>query len=225
MSSADSLGRSTSNAESVWIFDLDETILSVNSFRYWVRFMLGDKSPTHLRGFAAVIMAAKKLHLLSHGAAKNKLQYHWQDAFPDGNTTFNMTLSETIRPNMVELLKHVAAGLQPALLATAAAEIYAEPFGRTLGFKHIIATKAGAALENRAERKRDSACAFLEEKNWQGKKRIFFTDHAEDLPLMQASAVTCWFGAAEKMPQGEGLKVIPCLELDAQALLELVSAL
>jgi phosphoserine phosphatase len=57
------------------------------------------------------------------------------------------------------------------------------------------------------------------------KKRIFFTDHAEDLPLMRACQKNCWFGERGNMPQEPNLRVIPCLEIESQPLFELVSAL
>lgn len=220
----DSPGRSISNAECVWIFDLDETILSINSFPFWVRFMMADpSSPTHLRGFAAMIMAAKKCRLMSHGTAKYKLQHYWRDAFPNGNAAFNEQLRTMVRPSMSAMLARVASGEQPAILATAAAECYAVPFARSLGFTHIIATQYTSPKENRAERKRDSTLALLEAQNWSEKKRIFFTDHIEDMPLMHACQKNCWFGEKADMPQEVGLRVLPCAELSAQELFGLVS--
>ena len=43
MSFADSPGRSTSKADPVFIFDLDGTLISVNSFPHWVIYMLRGK--------------------------------------------------------------------------------------------------------------------------------------------------------------------------------------
>src|SRR5579863_7618220 len=87
MSSADSSGHSIPKAEAVWIFDLDGTILSVNSFRLWVRAMLlgrfgglsySERILLSLR--TARALAERKLLGKSHVSIRQTLQGLWADA-------------------------------------------------------------------------------------------------------------------------------------------------
>jgi phosphoserine phosphatase len=229
MCSADSPGRSISNADCVFIFDLDETILTVNSFRYWVSFMMSAAISLRVALATFLIMVLKKLHIISHATAKQKLQKLFHSVMDSEINALNDVLKSTIRPCMQPLMQAVAEGQIPAILATAAAEIYAVPFGKSLGFAHILATPMDGTKENRAEVKRDTAMKLIEDQGWQTRKRIFFTDHREDLPLIKESAATLWFGKKEAidglLKEAPGAKIIAAAHLCDYELLDAINAL
>jgi phosphoserine phosphatase len=236
MCSADSPGRSTLKTEAVWIFDLDGTILSVNSFPYWARYMLighfdGLNALERLALFLRTSQALTERKLLgqNHYHTKRKLQKLWshslkKDVGQAAAQRLSTLLQAYIRPNMQSLMETVASRQADALLATAAAGEYALGLGKALGFTHILATPLctdSDTLENCAERKRDRVLSLLAAQEWNHRKRILFTDHEEDLPLIDQCHRTLWFGRdedvrtiQERVPQAE---IVACRHLpDAQ---------
>jgi phosphoserine phosphatase len=215
MCSADSPGRSTLKTDPVLIFDLDGTILSVNSFPYWAGHMLrGQLNGLSTRRRLALalgtgqILFSRKVLRQSHYRTKRQLQALWSRVLPQhAHETALQGLSNTlldhIRPNLRSLMKAVASGDSEALLATSAAAEYAHGLGKKLGFSHILATPTygeSDSLENCRERKRDRVLATLAAQGWDRRRRIFFTDHEEDLPLIRECQRTLWFGPDEEAP-------------------------
>ena len=226
MSSADSPGLSTLNDKPLLIFDLDGTILSVNSFPHWVRAMLfGDLRPLaplpRIRLFVqtAWILVLRKCLRHSHYVTKRRLQPVWTQAVKDDSNqtaliNFTEFLLQKIRPNLQTTMREIATGTSDAVLATSAAGEYAQYAGRRMGFRYIFTTDIDTK-ENNREQKRDRVLAFLAEQNWEKRRRIFFTDHEEDLPLIQSCDVTLWFGADEDVAAiqaaAPNAKIFPCL--------------
>ena len=194
------------------VFDLDGTILSVNSFRLWARHLIGGRFP-HLPpwrraalSLAAIrVLAARKAGTISHETLKWRLQRHWQKAtWGDGGAVergFVARLGDFIRPELTGVLAAVADGRIEAVLATAAAADYAEAFGRSLGFRHILATPRAREEGSPSlvgVRKRDAVLDYLVRKGWGDRPITFFTDHADDLPLILKSRTVYWFGKEEE---------------------------
>lgn len=214
MYSADSHGRLMPETEFVLIFDLDSTLLSVNSFPYWVRYLLygtfGGLSACErmlLTIRTAKIMLERKLSGKTHYTAKRQLQALWSNALKTDNDhvaldNFCKVLGNYIRPNLAGIMKLAQENNIDSVLATAAAGEYAINFSRMLGFKHIITTPAytGAiAKENSGEEKRDRVLALLAAEGFDKRRRVFFTDHEEDLPLIRQSQLVLWFGDDSKI--------------------------
>lgn len=238
MPSADSPGPSTSRPEPVLIFDLDGTILSVNSFPKWVMYLLRGSFPA-LNPFArlvlslrvAALLAGRKILKHPHGPMKRQMQRLWQRATAaDGARTsldhLTAQLLATVRPNMHGLLEALRAQPVDAVLATAAAGEYGHYLGEKLGFFHILTTPEAEAVdyaEHSRETKRTRTFAYLAAQGWQERPRVFFTDHEEDLPLIRASQRVLWFGPESKLPmvrrEAPGIEIVPALGLDAQSLL------
>lgn len=230
MCSAVSPGLSTSNADSVYIFDLDETILSVNSFRIWTAYMLCGSFPNlnflqllKLRIKALLLMAERKILRHSHYSVKRKLQKLWADhADDEALSLLTQKLMSYQRPELRSLLQTIHQHSLPTVLATAAAGEYAHAIGKSLGFTHILATPLHSepAHENRGDAKRDSTLAFLKQQGWENKERCFFTDHVEDLPLIEKSAQLFWLGKPEEARSLESqvphVRVVACLGVDGQ---------
>ncbi len=203
----------TSTADPVWLFDLDGTIIDVNSFPMWVTEMLVGNIP-HL-GFparlsvsarCAAAIAVRKVLRQSHAGFKSKLQRLWADvAAADTDTRapgpFVERLIAHVRPSLRALLNDVAEGRVDAVLTTAAAAEYAVPLAHRLGFRHVLATPPGGREDSRdnvGETKRERTLAYLAAQGWSSRPRILFTDHRDDLPLIRECETLVWFGADDE---------------------------
>lgn len=234
MPSADSPGLSTPAAEVVFIFDLDGTLLSINSFPHWVRYMLlgkfqglALKERILLSLKAAALLARRKLLKESHFAIKQKFQALWTEALKQDKDQFALhnfcrKLAGYVRPNLKEVLTLAKQKNLPTVLATAAAGEYAIAFGNMLGFSHITTTPVFTGEkteENIREKKRERVMALLAAENLERHQRVFFTDHEEDLPLIKESYVTFWLGGeadiAAIQKKAEPSKIIPARGLPA----------
>jgi phosphoserine phosphatase len=193
----------------VVIFDLDGTILSVNSFPRWVMFLMRARLP-HLgrlhrwrvAGVVATSILRRKLRLIGHEKLKWALQNVWQTATrgDNGNSEecFVEELMGFVRPELAPVLSAVSASEVDAIMATAAPGDYAYGLGRRLGFRDVLATppmRAAAGIGNIGERKRDAVMSMITERGWQDRPRICFTDHREDLPLIRVCQRAFWFGS------------------------------
>lgn len=186
-------------SEPVLIVDLDGTLLRVNSFPRWAMFLARGRFAHlnwHSRARIAVssltLIAGRKLRLMPHEALKQRLRLLWRAATSGdlgaAQQDFNRQLRLHVRPEFAPLLKSVADGDADAILATAAAGEYAEGLGRALGFRHVLASAGGAD-------KKDAVLRLLSERGWQDRRRVLYTDHVDDLPLMQICDETIWFGS------------------------------
>ncbi len=130
MSSAAFTGPSTSE-NPVLIFDLDGTILSVNSFRLWVmylligRFGLGLVRRAALTARTAAIMAGRKLLRQSHADTKRRLQRLWSEAVAHENHAVAEAgllagLKHAVRPMLQPVLALAGGETVDAVLTTAA---------------------------------------------------------------------------------------------------------
>ncbi|MEZ5690275.1 MAG: haloacid dehalogenase-like hydrolase [Rickettsiales bacterium] len=219
----------TSKNSPVFIIDLDETFLSVNSFPLWAKYFLFGKFDSlnfirrnALRIKTLKLFAERKIFGRDHIYIRDELHKLWQN-IDDKTATRNVcvTLAEKIRPNMLSIHKMIKENEIDAVLASAAASVYAEPFAGYAGFSHVLATQAGKP-ENRGEEKARRISEFLTEKNWQDRKKIFFTDHLEDMPFIKKCDQLMWFGKESEIEEIKSsapeLTIIHCLNLSDKEL-------
>ena len=212
----------------VYVFDLDGTVLSCNSFPLWAMQMLRGRVP-HAGGrrraatalAVARLLLQRKLGRLRHAVLKQRLQATWRRATSGDAgihaTRFGDMLQRYVRPNMAMVLQQVRDGEVDAVLATAAAGEYAHALGQRLGFAAVLATDDGG--DNLGQEKCRRVLAFLAERDWLKRPRIVFTDHIDDLALMRASDMVCWFGPddehAEVARQLSGIPIVASRNLDS----------
>ncbi len=197
--------------DAVHILDLDGTILSANSFPHWVLYFSRAPFPhfgkvRRLGVSCAVLalLASRKLGLTRHEHFKWRLQRLWQ-AVSEGDggaaaARFVERLTRFVRPELAPVLAAIAAGEVDAVLATAAPADYAHALGVALGFRHTLATLSGRAKgapSNVGEQKRQAVLDFLARRGWQDRRRILFTDHEDDLPLVAVCDQVYWFGSED----------------------------
>ncbi len=224
-------------ADPLLVFDLDGTILEINSFPRWALSMVacnvaGLSAIRRVRLSLAVqrLLLTRKLGRADHDALLAGLQAAWSRGCGEAATAaaarFSERLLRHVRPGLRPVLDRVARGEADAILATAAAEDYALPLGHALGFRHILATPSrrgeGEAC-NMGARKRDRVLDYVAARGWSGRRIVFFTDHIDDLPLIQASGAVCWFGTGaalrEVRERAAGVPVMPCQSLDTAAMM------
>ena len=220
----------------VLVFDLDETVLSINSFPRWVLFLIIGALPdidfrrrVLLSLRVQFLLLRRKIGGIDHGRLLQELQAVWQAAATDHGETmtrrFRAILIQYVRPNLRRLLATVAAKRVDAILATAALSDYAAEFGRELGFRHMLMTPADndpTRFVNSGVRKRDRVQGFLHERGWAGRPLILFTDHLDDMPLIRESSIVCWFGSPEVLAIADatapGTRLVFCRDLSPDRL-------
>lgn len=224
----------------VLLFDLDGTILRRNSFPVWVLSLLtgGDsRAGLHARFATALrvqqLLVRRKLRRLSHDAFLRELQSVWAE-IGDGPVAARLQakLLKLVRPNIAPVLKLLGDPATDSLLATAAATEYAEPLGRALGFHYVLATPRGPQRDtpcNSGAVKRERVQTFLDQHGWAHRPRIFFNDHMDDVPLMQACQAVCWFGSAKEMRAARAAapnaRFVPCRGLRPDEMRQLIAHL
>ena len=198
---AASPGRSTPRADPVLVFDLDGTVLRMNSFPIWVLFLASRNLTLGMQVIRLVI--ARKRGRIDHDELLRRMQALWaRHAKPSDEAKLQTLLMWQVRRNLRSIVKGCADGKWDAVLATAAAADYAEGLGRRLGLRHVLATPSGRGPgepSNSGEHKCHNVIAWLRERGWQGRPIIFFNDHMADLPLMREARIVFWFGRSRSL--------------------------
>lgn len=161
------------------IIDLDGTLIDCNSFTEFVKYLFLQLPEARL--IIMWIILLRKMRFISHSEAKRRIvaltrkYFHKLDL-----NSFIHKLSVHIRPS---ILQHIKSGVR-VILATAAPEIYAVPFGESIGISEVFATPDTGA-ENRGSIKvqnlEKAGVRFSEE-------TTIFTDHYDDLPLLKRNS-------------------------------------
>lgn len=218
----------------ILVFDLDGTVLRINSFPVWVAFLalggargLSMRQQLKVTAVAAQLVMLRKLGRTKHTALMRRMQELWQFATAgDGGASAQRLaklLLRTTRRNLDPAVKLVSEGALDGVLATAAAEDYAITLGERLGLQNVLATRTGRAIdepENTGEHKCDRLLAWLDARGWSGRPLIFFNDHLADLPLMRECSIVCWVGSRRALKQAQreatNVRFVDCRKLNAR---------
>jgi phosphoserine phosphatase len=220
--------------EPILVFDLDGTVLRINSFPVWVAFLalggprgLSMGQQLKVTALAARLVMLRKLGQINHTVLMRRTQELWQFATAgDGGAAAQLLaklLSRTTRHNLDPAIKLVSEGALDGVLATAAAEDYAVALGQRLGLQNVLATRTGRAMdepENSGVHKRDRLQAWLDARGWSGRPLIFFNDHLADLPLMRECSIVCWVGSRRALKQAQrdvtNVRFVDCRKMNAR---------
>jgi phosphoserine phosphatase len=220
--------------EPILVFDLDGTVLRINSFPVWVVFLalggargLSIGQQLKVTALAARLVLLRKLGRINHTILMRRMQELWQFATAgDGDAAAQRLaklLSRTTRRNLDPAIKLVSEGALDGVLATAAAEDYAVVLSQRLGVQNVLATRTGRAMdepENTGVHKYERLSAWLNARGWSGRPLIFFNDHLADLPLMRECSIVCWVGSRRALKQAQreapGVRFVDCRKLNAR---------
>jgi len=195
----------TSKPERVFLVDLDGTLLAGNSFHLWLAFMLGKGGQSigfwsHLLSRMRLCWVAglRALMLIDHAALKKAVQKEWglvfEESQKDNLTAFLDILVSRLDATVMAEVKGGQAKGSVAVLTTAAAAEYAVPLGAALGFDESVATPAfgdGGWCHNIGDKKKERTLDALRRRGWDELEKILFTDHVDDVPLMDVVQEVC----------------------------------
>lgn len=219
--------------EPILVFDLDGTVLRINSFPVWVAFLAlggarGLPMGQQLKVTALVVrlVILRKLGRIDHTILMRQMQDLWRLATTgDGGAAARRLaklLSVTTRRNLQPAINLVSEGALDGVLATAAAEDYAVALSQRLGVQDVLGTQSQRATdepENVGVHKRDRLQAWVNARGWSGRPMIFFNDHLADLPLMRECSIVCWVGSQRALKQAQrdaaNVRFVDCRKLNA----------
>ncbi len=197
----------TTTADLLVLVDLDGTLVRGNSFHMWLRHMLTDGLRTlapparYASRLVICIYSALRLgRLITHARLKKVCQGVWDRALsrssdPDHElNSFLAALMRRVDPRICDWVGRAQDSGAVAVLTTAAPGDYALPLARRLGFDGAVATPRASSKtwsENLRDEKERNTAAYVRRNGWDAKRTILFTDHIDDLPLMQAVHEVC----------------------------------
>ena len=187
------------------VFDLDRTLTTRGGYMAFIFFVL-RRHPIRWLAAPPILVAGLMLSLkIIHRDTIKQLIWR---LILGGMTRTQVTtlatafadhwIATALRPSArVVIAAHVAAG-DHLMLATAAMDVVAEPFGKALGFQIIVATKAGWTESDKIAPVFDSLNCYGAEKLVRVQAALpsdtdhewttAYSDHVTDLPLLTWAA-------------------------------------
>lgn len=175
--------------KSVYIIDLDKTLIRVNSFnRFTVWLARTLIRRCKYADFLKVILyvAERKLRLCSHRCAKWKImRVADRHLLPVDYLEFAVSLGRFVRGFYNSIPEDSVR-----ILATAAPEQYASQIARYLDFSYCVATPMSGSEETYTETRGENKLAAVREiferhRHLKVRQMYFYTDHIEDTPLAE----------------------------------------
>lgn len=188
--------------KNILIIDLDGTFVSVNTFHKWMIFLFKEEvKKFHFTSVINIlkIIALRLIKSISHAEMKFRILQTSQKVIEEQQIhTFINTLDPFINKHIIDKLQE-KTGI--SILATAAPLFYAKKIKEKYHFDHVIATPPTTETpwkENIREEKRKNLMLLLKSHSLNNNVSILYTDHHDDLPLMQFSDYTYLVNASEK---------------------------
>jgi len=183
----------------VYLVDLDGTLIDSNSLNFFiltlVALLIEIKSISSIKTLVEVlfIVVARKLRFCSHDALKKKLQTIWGDLVIIGyedklSKSLRVYLEKVLRKDLVKYLEDNKNKDDKVVLATAAPAEYVSIIVQYLPvFDSFVSTpriSEGDWFHNISINKWKSIVSSVD---LNGKEVVSFTDHSDDLPLIENS--------------------------------------
>ena len=195
----------------VVIADLDDTVLTVNSYHLLLplvaRYCLAPSVRRVALGLElGIVILLRRLGLRSRVHMKRVVQRICVAALApsDGRLEeFLSVLEGKTNTAVVELLRAAKSHGAQLVLSTAALPEYAEALSLRLGFDHVVATSRATErpwIENLGDHKRERTLAQLEAHGLGSLRRVFVADHLDDVPLAEACDLVLWVGSGPLDP-------------------------
>jgi phosphoserine phosphatase len=174
------------------IVDLDETLLTINTFKCFIKFCLTlslNRNNYWVFFKTLWIISLRKLKILKHSIMKYRLlNLCSNDVTANDIKIFIDTIIPFyINQDVFSLIKKFKRKNYRICLSTAAPEIYVNEIANRISFDYVLCTKYSSSLfywqENIREQKAiNTLMLFKAEKI---SPHIIITDHYDDLPLMK----------------------------------------
>ena len=173
-------------SKSVAIYDLDGTLISFNSFKYWLLFSSIFALLFFRIDYDWLILKVTLQRIVGkvdRFIFKEKIvNFHKQNKTTQFvkccNASFASFLKRKTKADLFDKEKEI-------VLATAAPDCYVKYYVTKMGcFENYSASyiENGALQENRCERKRQSIIQMIGNQTYQS---VLYTDHHDDIPLAQ----------------------------------------
>ena len=176
------------------IIDLDGTFVSVNTFHRWIQFLLIEElKKFHFFSLLHILKIAflRLIKQISHTQMKFRiLKISEQHINKKQINQFVASLESYVHPDILHQLQDPS---NKTLLATAAPLLYAKAMQKKYHFDNVIATAYTHKddwKENIKEEKKNTYLKMLDTHDMHPKEVILYTDHHDDIPLMQLSDFT-----------------------------------
>ena len=187
------------------LIDLDGTFVNVNTFHKWMKFLFIEA----LKKFQLVsvikiltIITLRYTKRIDHAKMKYRILEISEEIVTQKQITqFVETLSPYVNQKLLNIVQDSTTN---TILATAAPLFYALSIKEKYQFDFVIATdNIGHSLwqENIREIKAQNVKKLLNEKGFDHKDTVLYTDHHDDIPLMKVVALTYLVEATNKTMQ------------------------
>ena len=190
----------------VVIADLDDTVLTVNSYHLVLpvaaRYCLAPSFRRVALGLQlAAVILLRRLGLRNRVQMKRVVQRICVAALVPSEKRLEellILLEEKTNSAVLGFLAAAKGNGARLVLSTAALPEYAEALSLRLGFDHVVATSRASErpwVENLGDNKRQRTLALLETHGLDSLRRVFLGDHLDDVPLAKACHSVLWVGS------------------------------
>lgn len=171
------------------VVDLDGTLIRGNSmilFCRWAVWRMFARGQIVTAISMLSWISARILRLTSHSRMKKAILKRCEGKFTEKeiDAFLSHNLDGIVNQKVLQIARESD---YIRVLATAAPALYSKPFGRKLGFYHVLATEYDKTRfnENIGDRKLESVNRLLSEIG--AEMAIVITDHDDDAPLLRAN--------------------------------------
>lgn len=184
------MGNRLENMTPAIVIDLDETLVTVNTFHHFMKFTAKIVAKRlHFIALLRIGIAAtlRVLRYFPHSAMKHTVMNIAAHNVTDVQLhNFAATITTYTNPKVAQIIEDAHRRGAQAILASAAPALYASHIASLSGCNHCIATEMPQRMklqECRGEQKCTQVCAFLDKNNLALEAVI--TDHSDDIPLIR----------------------------------------
>ena len=184
------------------IIDLDGTFVRVNTFHKWMKFLFVEAlKKVQLVSVIKIltIITLRYTKRIDHAKMKYRiLEISEQIIEKNQIIQFVKTLDPYIHQDLFKIIQDKS---HITILATAAPVLYAQSIKDIYHFDFLLATNDTTHFpwqENIREEKAKNVEKLFEQHTWDSEKSILYTDHHDDIPLMQMVSLTYLVNASEK---------------------------
>lgn len=173
----------------VLVVDLDGTLFKINTFHYFIKYLLGY----FVKTFKIALLFKLCLLVLSRLFSTHaKMKYNILMLLKNRNDIDYKVFVSSIskKKNPIPVVYNSDFNLK--ILATAAPSCYADIIAKNEGFNvcfgtNFPSTKFNSAFENSKNNKKENVLKYLKNRNI-NKIDTLVTDHIDDLPLMKLAS-------------------------------------